>query len=124
MGPLTIFGAIQAADLAVDAAIKVKNHFFSSKSADKTETVNKAEISVTIETLQAEVNIQKQKLAEVTAEVADNRAIIQEQNEIIIELSNALKVTAETAQKLRVFTFIFALLSVVAIFVAGYVLIR
>lgn len=124
MGPLTIFGAIQAADLAVDAAIKVKNHFFSSKSAGKTEAVNKAEISVTIETLQAEVNIQKQKLAEVTAEVADNRAIIQEQNEIIIELSNALKVTAETAQKLRIFTLIFASLSIVAIFVAGYGLIR
>ncbi len=124
MGPLTIFGAIQAADLAVDAAVKVKNHFFSSKSADKTEAAQKAEISVTIETLQAEVNLQKQQLAEVTAEVADNRAIIQEQNEIIIELSNALKVTAETVQKLRVFTFIFVLLSLVAIFVAAYALIH
>lgn len=124
MGPLTIFGAIQAADLAVDAAVKVKNHFFSSKGADKTEAAQKAEISVTIETLQAEVNLQKQQLAEVTAEVADNRAIIQEQNEIIIELSNALKVTAETVQKLRVFTFIFASLSLVAIFVAAYALIR
>lgn len=124
MGPLTIIGAIQAADLAVDAAVKVKNHFFSSKGADKTEAVNKAEISVTIETLQAEVNLQKKQLAELTVEVTDNRTIIQEQNEIIIGLSNALKATAETAQKLRVFTFIFASLSVVAIFVSAYALFR
>ena len=124
MDPLTIFSAIQAADLAIDAAAKVKNHFFSSKSADKTDAVKKAEISVTLETLQAEVNLQKKQLAEVTAEVAENRTIIQEQNEIIIGLSNALKITAETAQKLRVFTFIFASLSVVAIFVALYALFR
>jgi hypothetical protein len=124
MGPLTIIGAIQAADLAVDAAVKVKNHFFSSKSTDKTEVAKKAEFSVTIEALQAEVNLQIKQLADVTAEVADNRTIIQEQNEIIIGLSNALKATAETVQKLRVFTIIFASLSLAAIFTAVYVLFR
>ena len=124
MDPLTIIGAIQAADLAIDAAAKVKNHFFSSKAADKTGAAKKEEISVSLETLQADVNLQKKQLAEITAEVAENRTIIQEQNEIIIGLSNALKVTAETAQKLKVFTFIFASLSVVAIFVALYALFR
>lgn len=124
MSPLTIIGAIQAADLAIDAAAKVKNHFFSSKSGNKTDATTKSEISVTLETLQAAVSLQKKQLAEMAAEVADNRAIIQEQNEIIIGLSNALKVTAEEAKKLRVFTFIFSALSVVAIFVTLYALFR
>ena len=35
MDPTTIFGAIRAADLAIDAAAKVKNHFFSSNGSNK-----------------------------------------------------------------------------------------
>lgn len=124
MSPLTIIGAIQAADFAIDAAVKVKNHFFSSKRGDVADVAIKSEISVTLETLQAEVNYQKRQLVEMATEVAANREIIQEQNEIIIELSSALKVTAEAAKKLRVFTFIFAILCLIAISVASYALFR
>ena len=124
MDPTTIFGAIRAADLAIDAAAKVKNHFFSSNGSNKANAAKGVKASANLETLQAEVDLQKKQLAEVTAEVADNRAIIQEQNEIIIGLSNALKVTAETTQKLRVFIFVAVAISVVAISVALYVLFR
>lgn len=124
MSPLTIIGAIQAADFAIDAAVKVKNHFFSPKRDERADVAIKSEISVTLETLQTEVNLQKRQLAEMADEVADNRTIIQEQNEIIIELSSALKVTAEAAKRLRVFMFIFAAFSLIAISVALYALFR
>lgn len=122
MDPSTIHDAIKLAELAVDAAAKVKNHFFSSSSDSKTSSSQEMNTSATLVTLQTNVNLLKIQFDEVANEVADNKKIIQEQNEIIIGLSNALKVTAENAKRLRMIGFAALALSVVSILAVFYVI--
>ena len=124
MDPTAILSAINAAKVAIDAAVKVKDNFFGSTSASKASSTAAARTSTTVEALQTEFDVQKKRLTEVAAEVSENRTIIQEQNEIIIGLSNALKVTAETVQRQRAITLVLAAVSSASVLLSLYALFR
>ncbi|KQT33278.1 hypothetical protein [Methylophilus sp. Leaf414] len=124
MDPTTILSAINAAKVAIDTAVKVKDNFFGPTASSKSSSTTAAKASATVDALQSEIELHKKRFDELAAFVEENRTIVQEQNEIIIGLSNALKVTAETVQRQRVITFVMALISTVAILVSVYALVH
>lgn len=123
MDASTILQAINAAKVAIDTAVKVKNNFFDHTSTSNTSSPA-ASTSTTVETLQTEIDTQKRRLIEVTTEVSENRTIIQEQNEIIIGLSNALKITAESVHRQRIINLTLAVVSLLSVLLSLYALFR
>jgi len=93
----SILAAIDIANKAVDAGIKIKEKFFDGKSG------NKSGNAIALENLQAE---------------------LEAQNQIIINLSTALRFTAEELKKIKVVAISAVLVSVISISLAAYVLIR
>lgn len=124
MNPTAILTAINTAKVAIDTALKVKDSLFGTNALSKSDSTISAKTSDTIDALQVEIELQNKRIDELATFVDKNRIIIQEQNEIIIGLSNALKVTAESVQRQRIITLAAALVSSVAILISVYVLTR
>lgn len=124
MNPTAILTAINTAKVAIDTALKVKDSLFGTNALSKSDSTISAKTSDTIDALQVEIELQNKRIDELATFVDKNRIIIQEQNEIIIGLSNALKVTAESVQRQRIIMLAAALVSSVAILISVYVLTR
>lgn len=124
MNPTAILTAINTAKVAIDTALKVKDSLFGTNALSKSDSSISAKTSDTIDALQVEIELQNKRIDELATFVDKNRIIIQEQNEIIIGLSNALKVTAESVQRQRTIMLAAALVSSVAILISVYVLTR
>ena len=121
MDPSSIITAISAAKSAIDAAVKVKENFFNSKNSAKYANTALPDAGFSLELLQGEIDLHKKSLSDVMVQVEENRTILEKQNEIIIGLSNALKVTAETAKTLKTISIAACITSVLAIAIALFV---
>lgn len=105
MEPTTILAVIKVCVTAIDGAIKIKEGFFGNKNTDS-------------------LKLHEKKLDEFSTKIEENRDILKKQNEIIIELGNALKVTAETARRTRITAIAATVVSAVSIIVAICALLR
>lgn len=100
MDPMAIVYAISAAKEAIDGAIQLKEKFFT-KGGPQSEHETELASLPNIEALQSQLIQHEEHLAELKHQLDQCRSILEKQNEIIIELSNALKITAETTKNLK-----------------------
>lgn len=124
MNPITILTAISAAKSAIDAAIKVKENFFDIKRDTQSVVAATGRSDASIEVLRAEISLQNERLSDLTAQVEENRIIIEKQNTIIIEVSNAVKVTAETVKTVKTMAVTASIIALIAIAVSIYAISR
>lgn len=100
MDPMTIMLAVDAAKTAIDGAIQLKEKFFTKNGA-RSESENISQSATNFDALQSQLVLHKEQINVLSGQLDECRAILEKQNEIIIELSNALKVTAETTKNLK-----------------------
>lgn len=124
MNPITILTAISAAKSAIDAAIKVKESFFDAKKEARSEEAATVKSEVDFDALREEINLQKKCLSELASQVEENRTIIERQNAIIIEISSAVKVTAETVKTVKTIAVAATVIAIIAIVVSIYAALR
>lgn len=122
MNPIAIISAISAAKEAIEAAIKVKEKFFDAKPAAPVPVdVEAPEEGLSNQAMQGEIDVLKQQLAQLMSQAEQDRMILEQQNGIIIELSTAVKLTAESAKSLKAFSIVAIILSAGALAFAMYI---
>lgn len=124
MNPITILTAISAAKSAIDAAIKVKENFFDIKRDAKSGAAATGKSEASIEILREEISLQNERLSDLVAQVEENRIIIEKQNTIIIEVSHAVKVTAETVKTVKTLAVTASIIALIAMAVSIYAISR
>ena len=124
MNPITILTAISAAKSAIDAAIKIKENFSDIKRDAKSGGVTTGQSEASIEVLRAEISLQNERLSDLVTQVEENRTIIEKQNTIIIEVSHAVKVTAETVKTVKTLAVTASIIALIAMAVSIYAISR